>query len=71
MTAVGVLLFAGALVALLLKSEPAFWVLSGLTVVWQLAAIGHRPSPGRQPIEQRPLGLTLVSRCGTTGGSCR
>jgi hypothetical protein len=41
MTAVGVLLFAGALVALLLKSEPAFWVLSGLTVVWQLAAIGH------------------------------
>ncbi|WP_432994308.1 hypothetical protein [Dactylosporangium sp. CA-233914] len=33
------LLFAGALAALLLRWDAAFWVLAGLTIVWQLALL--------------------------------
>ncbi|WP_432842453.1 hypothetical protein [Dactylosporangium sp. CA-092794] len=32
-------LFAGALVALLLHWETGFWVLAGLTLAWQLALL--------------------------------
>ncbi|MER7006168.1 hypothetical protein ABT297_24425 [Dactylosporangium sp. NPDC000555] len=39
MMAVVAVLFAGALVALVLRSEPTFWVLSGLTLAWQLALL--------------------------------
>ncbi|MGI5241618.1 hypothetical protein [Dactylosporangium sp. CA-139066] len=41
--AVAGVLFAGALVALVFRSEAAFWVLFGLTIVWQLVALDGRP----------------------------
>ncbi|MEV8517718.1 hypothetical protein [Dactylosporangium sp. NPDC051484] len=47
MMAVVAVLFAGALVALLLRSEPAFWVLSGLTLAWQLALLERDRPRGR------------------------
>ncbi|GAA3454797.1 hypothetical protein [Dactylosporangium matsuzakiense] len=40
--AVAGLLFAGALAALLLHWEAGFWVLGGLAVTWQMAALERR-----------------------------
>ena len=39
-------LFAGALVALGLHQEVAFWALSGLTIVWQLLRSDAERQPG-------------------------
>jgi hypothetical protein len=46
--AVAGVLFAGALVALALRREEAFWVLFGLTIVWQVVALEVRPSRRRR-----------------------
>jgi uncharacterized membrane protein YccC len=35
-------LFAGALVALAFRWEDGFWVLFGLTIVWQLVSLERR-----------------------------
>ena len=49
--AVAGVLFAGALIALALRWEEAFWVLFGLTIVWQLVALEVRPSRRRSDTE--------------------
>ncbi|WP_433202619.1 hypothetical protein ACQP00_32670 [Dactylosporangium sp. CS-047395] len=41
MMAVAALLFAGALLALVLRADAVFWVLAGLAIVWQLALLEH------------------------------
>ncbi|MFI5908587.1 hypothetical protein [Dactylosporangium sp. NPDC051541] len=40
--AVAVLLFAAALVALVLHWELGFWVLAGVAVTWQLVALERK-----------------------------
>ncbi|MFG2044108.1 hypothetical protein [Dactylosporangium sp. NPDC048998] len=49
--AVAGILFAGALVALALRWEVAFWVLFGLTMLWQLVSLER---PRRAAIRPRP-----------------